>query len=380
MSRILIATLVAVVVVAIGVAAARPKWHELTPDYSYSQFLQDFKKAKPTSDSEYKMREQEFTRSLRKVFAHNIGNAKSSYKKGINHMSDWTDAERTGLRGGRAGSMAHIAAELHKKPYVSTHQIQAGRTIPQELDYRQRFPSILTTVKDQGQCGSCWAHGSTEQMETYNAIATDELFVLSQQQVTACAPNPNDCGGTGGCGGSIMQLAWEYVINAGGITQEWNYPYTAYNGNTGTCESPLPPTYVKLTGYKVVTPNSQNAVLDALVGTGPLSVNVDASSWSDYEGGIFDGCHYAQNISIDHVVQLVGYGHDFGLGKSYWLIRNSWSASYGEQGFIRILKTEKAECGTNVNPQDGVACKGSPPTQYVCGECGILFSTGYPVV
>jgi cathepsin L len=211
-------------------------------------------------------------------------------------------------------------------------------------------------------------------------LATGELFTLSQQQLVACAPNTDDCGGWGGCLGSIPELAYAYVHTSGGMTQEWNFPYISYAGKTnGTCPAVITPTFVTVAGYTKLAANSQPAVEQALFERGPLAVNVDASQWQAYAGGIYDGCNYAKNISIDHVVQLVGYGYDQGLNKAYWIVRNSWSPAWGEAGFIRLQRDLGAvQCGMNVNPQDGVACNGQTAPQYVCGQCGILFDTSFP--
>lgn len=241
------------------------------------------------------------------------------------------------------------------------------------------MPSIFSSIKDQGNCGSCWAHASTENLESMWALKTGQLYTLSQQEITACAPNPNDCGGFGGCMGSTAELAYAYVSTAG-IAQEWTYPYTAYNGTTGTCraKADITPTNVQVNGYTAIASNDQDAVMDALARVGPLAINVDASTWGSYGLGIYDGCHY--NISIDHVVQLVGYGHDDGLNADYWIVRNSWSPAWGENGYIRLMRHATPTCGWDVDPQDGTACKGSPAQLWACGQCGVLFDALYPNV
>eukprot|EP00331_Platyophrya_macrostoma_P012572 CAMPEP_0176431652 /NCGR_PEP_ID=MMETSP0127-20121128/14928_1 /TAXON_ID=938130 /ORGANISM="Platyophrya macrostoma, Strain WH" /LENGTH=369 /DNA_ID=CAMNT_0017813677 /DNA_START=43 /DNA_END=1152 /DNA_ORIENTATION=- len=362
--------LITVAICAAVVLGAHPKAHQLN-GYTFEQYVRDFGK-KYASAKEYEMRKVVFEKKLAVVQAHNAGS--HSYKKGINHMSDWTHEEFLRTNGGRPRAMAHLADKSKQRAFVARDV-----PLPPSIDYRNRIPAVLTAVKDQGDCGSCWAHGSTEQMETYWALATNELYVASQQQVTACAPNPQQCGGTGGCLGSTAELAFEYVINSGGLTQEWEYPYTAYNGTTGQCLGTSDPR-IKLTGYVKLNSNDQDAVMNALAFTGPLAINVDASSWSDYESGVFSGCNYANNITIDHVVQLVGYGTDDGLGLDYWVVRNSWSPIYGESGFIRVLRTATPACGWDVDAQQGYACADQPTQLWVCGECGILGDTSYPIV
>jgi len=118
--------------------------------------------------------------------------------------------------------------------------------------------------------------------------------------------------------------------------------------------------------------------MNAVAQTGPIAVSVDASAWSAYHSGIFDGCNQ-KKPDIDHAVTLVGYGVD--NGQSYWLIRNSWSASWGENGYIRLARSssEEQKCGTDTTPCNGSACAGTCDTPVnVCGTCGVLYDSSYP--
>eukprot|EP00758_Cryptobia_borreli_P017522 Tbor_TRINITY_DN6199_c4_g1::TRINITY_DN6199_c4_g1_i2::g.22835::m.22835/K01365/CTSL; cathepsin L len=172
----------------------------------------------------------------------------------------------------------------------------------------------------QQQQQRCWAHGAVEAIESMHAIKTGNLFVLSTQQVTSCTPSPNQSGDSGGCAGSYAELAYKYVQSIGGITQEWQYGYTSYTGNTGNC-SLLPYTFkVGVVNYVKLPENDQEAVTEHISNVGVLAVNVDASNWQHYASGVFDGCDYNKSINIDHVVQMVGYGIDYVSGKKYWLI------------------------------------------------------------
>jgi cathepsin L len=377
MRAVTLVTLAAIM--AAAVTAKKPvELHEVER-YSFDEYVKDYKKTYKQGTEEYVKRRAVFEDKKKRVLLHNADPVASrNYKKGINHLSDKSDEEFQRRLGGRPRAMTATRESLKRSKYYKEH-LKSGLPIPDSVDWRLRLPSIFTGIKDQGDCGSCWAHASTENLESHWALRTGQLFTLSQQEITACTPNPDQCGGTGGCLGSIAELAYKYVADAG-IAQEWTYPYTAYTGTTGTCISNFTQTDVTVTGYTAVTPNDQDAVMDAIAFNGPLAINVDASEWSDYAGGIYDGCNYAKNISIDHVVQLVGYGYDAGLGKSYWIVRNSWSPAWGELGYIRLIRNAVPECGWDVDPQDGTACKGSPPQLHVCGQCGILFDTVYPTV
>jgi cathepsin L len=120
--------------------------------------------------------------------------------------------------------------------------------------------------------------------------------------------------------------------------------------------------------------------LDAIATKGPIAINVDASTWHAYAGGIFNGCNQA-SPDINHVVVAVGYGQD-SEGNKYWLVRNSWSPAWGEQGYIKLARFDNDEelCGVDVVPQDGVECKDTANVPVkVCGTCGAIYDSSYPI-
>merc|ERR1712032_1098164 len=165
------------------------------------------------------------------------------------------------------------------------------------------------------------------------------------------------------------------------MTTEWMIPYSSHAGvSNGKCNwnASNTPSLVTVSGYRKLPANNYQAVMDALAKVGPLAVNVQAGTWSDYEGGVFDGCANRSNIDIDHVVQLVGYGTDE-KGGDYWLVRNSWDVTWGEAGYIRLKRSSSPRCGDDITPLDGTGCAGGEPKQHVCGTCGILFDVSYPV-
>jgi len=370
--RCVAAVAVAVVLFAafVTVDARRPpRAHELTAAYSFEQYAHDFNK-RYTEPKEHARRAALFQASLATVLEHN--SKRSTYKRGVNRFSDWSEAELQSLRGARPHA-------THKSKYASEYVPKLNKAPNASVDYRTSFPPVVSAVKDQGQCGDCWAHAVTEAIESSYALATGQLFVLSQQQVTSCTKAAGTCYS---CNGSFQQLGFEYVVE-NGITEEWIYPFESYNGTSITCKAdpyistPIN-TIVNVTGYVLVGPNSQNAMVQALNELGPLSILVDASSWSSYESGIFDGCDYSQNITLDHAVQVVGYGSD--SGNDYWIVRNSWAPSWGENGFIRLTKPAVAQCGWNQGAAYVTDCYGSGPSAtWACGQCGILFGSAFPL-
>ena len=363
--QLLVATIVAVLA---AMALARPKWNELE-GYTFDKYVKDFSKEHKRGTPEYARREGLFVQALREVREHNAKGL--SWKKGINKFSDWTEGEKAALR----GNVMSMKKTTSSRPERLHERI--GGPLPRFVDWRNTQPAVLTAVKDQGQCGSCWAHAATEAIETHIAIATGELFTLSQQQITSCTPNPQECGGTGGCNGAIAELAIDYIKEKG-IQQEWTMGYTSYFGDSGVCPTAIKNVVANVSGYTKVNHNDADAVADALAHAGPLAISVDASHWSDYESGIFSGCDYAKNISMDHAVMAVGYGHDYALNQDYWIVRNSWSPAWGEAGYIRLHKAASAQCGWNVDPANGDGCKGQTAPEWACGMCGIAYDTLYP--
>jgi len=201
---------------------------------------------------------------------------------------------------------------------------------------------------------------------------------LSEQQILDCTPNPQQCGGTGGCEGGTAELAYARIMELGGLTTEALYPYVSGAGRDYKCKNPIPAPAAKVQNYTKLPENEYLPLVTAVATIGPIAISVDAGAWGRYSSGVFDGCNQ-KNPDIDHAVVLVGYGTDPKLG-DYWLVRNSWGASWGESGYIRLKKSETVTCGTDLHPEDGSGCKGGPATVQVCGTCGILYDTCYPIV
>jgi len=333
----------------------------------FARFKEQYGKVYKTRSEQFR-RASIFAQSLKKIEEHNKSGA--SWTMGINEFSDLTAEEfETIYTGG-----------YKKMPMVSGDARQAKKSLdlPAAVDWR----NVTSAVKNQGQCGSCWAFATTEMIESYYAIETGSMLGLSAQQVTSCTPNPLTCGGTGGCQGSIPQLGYTYVQLFGHQTEE-DYPYTSgttmATGDCGYDYTNSPPA-VGLSGYNTLPANDQAAVMTHLAEVGPLAVAVYASGWSSYSGGVFTGCSFDSNIALNHAVQLVGYGTDETDG-DYWLVRNSWGSGWGEGGYIKLQRQSEAQCGTDSTPLDGSACVGGPGSdeQYVCGQCGVLFDTSYPL-
>lgn len=304
-----------------------------------------------------------------------------NYHPGMNKFSVMTPQEMRAFKGRSKGAhQNHVPKNLMAQPEDVVANMKPVNELPKSVDWRNS--GIVTAVKNQGMCGSCWAFASTSVIESSLAKETGLLFDLSTQQTAMCSPNPEKCGGTGGCAGATAEIAFDYYANSQGIFEEWAYSYLSFYGQNMECSLPNKAKPVAgITGYVQLPANNYTALMNAVATVGPIAISVDASNWGSYKGGIFSGCNQA-NPDIDHAVVLVGYGEEVvgDLTQKYWLVRNSWSPAWGEQGYIRIARFDFDEqiCGTDVTPQDGSACEGQTDPVKVCGVCGILFDSSYP--
>jgi len=327
--------------------------------------------------AEFAQRKALFMQRVEEVIAHN-SNPKKSYTKGFNKFSAMTSVEMKTSLTGAIPEM--LGSHTPKNAKASGLVMKDVKDLPTSVDWRQK--GVVTPVKDQGHCGSCWAFSTTESLEAHIAIETGLLFDLSPQQIASCVDNVEQCGGVGGCMGGMPQVAFDSIANAQqGITQEFEYPYVSYQGEDFECKTltnstSTPTAVATIEGYVQVTPNSYEELMNAVAQAGPVSIVLDASTWSSYESGVFDGCDY-DNIELDHAVQVVGYGECEEHGK-YWLVRNSWSPAWGEGGYIKLKRSDddSNKCDHTMN---GGRCKGDPIKADACGTCGILYSPSYPV-
>ncbi|XP_074308037.1 low-temperature-induced cysteine proteinase-like [Silene latifolia] len=253
---------------------------------------------------------------------------RSGHMVGLNRFADLSNEEfkemylRKVRRPVRLGNRKHTWRSL-----VSTCNA------PVSLDWRKK--GMVTPVKDQGSCGSCWAFSSTGAMEGINAINNGELISLSEQELVDCDSSNQ------GCNGGYMDYAFEWVINNGGIDTETAYPYT---GIGAMCNSNKErKRVVSIDGYEDVE-EADSALLCATVNQ-PLSVAIHASSldFQLYTRGIYEGDCSSNPDDIDHAVLIVGYGSEG--DKDYWIVKNSWGTSWGMEGYIYITRNTNLPYG-----------------------------------
>jgi len=269
------------------------------------------------------------------VEAHNKGN--NTYTVELNKFADLTTGEYKNIYLGYKPELARgnkrIAKTLSELPMPSTYPSGS-------LDWTQL--GAVTGVKDQGQCGSCWAFSTTGSMEGVIEIEYGHLTSLSEQELVDCSSSY----GNMGCNGGLMDNAFKYA-EANGLCTEAAYPYTSgTSGKAGTCKktSCTMSANTKLTSYTDVT-HTENA-LGAATDIEPVSVAIEAdqAGFQLYQSGVFSGV-CGQNL--DHGVLVVGYGNS---GTTpYWKVKNSWGTSWGMQGYILIIRNQD-ECGIANEP------------------------------
>eukprot|EP01062_Namystynia_karyoxenos_P018154 TRINITY_DN1674_c0_g1_i2.p2 TRINITY_DN1674_c0_g1~~TRINITY_DN1674_c0_g1_i2.p2 ORF type:complete len:397 (+),score=142.35 TRINITY_DN1674_c0_g1_i2:79-1191(+) len=360
------AALATALAAAPSAAYLRTSWRDLAanPSYSFADYVSEY--GKQYGAAEYQLRERIFARALAEIRRHNADESQP-YRMGLNAFTDVAPEEMQPMKG------LHRGMRFASPPPAGGVQGADLASLPKEVDWRKKQPAVVTPPKNQGGCGSCWAFASTETVESAVAIATGKLFTLAPQELVSCAPNPQDCGGTGGCQGATEPVAFQYVAKVG-MTTEANY---GYKGVTGSCDqSKVKKAVVGITNYTRLPTNDYAALMHAVATVGPIAISLDAS-WGAYEEGVFTG---SCGTTIDHAVQLVGYGTDQKSGLDYWLVRNSWGGSWGESGYIRMRRfgAGKEPCGTDRSPGSGNGCKGGPKTIQVCGQCGMLSDSSYP--
>lgn len=255
--------------------------------------------------------------------------AEKGYKLAINLFADMTGEEFSSHYGGLAGKPIATITDVHS---------YSGAALPDTVDWTSK--GAVTPVKDQAQCGSCWAFSSTGALEGAWQIATGKLISLSEQQLVDCAKFR---WGNHACSGGLQPHAFNYAKQAAMCT-EAEYAYTGHNSLFTPCKASACKTpglaLGAVTGYKNVD-GTEQALMEALAQQ-PVSVSIEADQdvFHLYKSGIIQGT--GCGTTLDHAVLAVGYGTDG--DKKYWKVKNSWTTKWGEQGYVRIIRGTD-ECG-----------------------------------
>lgn len=295
------------------------------------------------SATERDYRESMYDRNVRKIAKHN--SKTHTWTMAVNQFADMPKREfmEKYLTYGY-----NNATHLRQKNYNWSLLNGNYTALPTSVDWTTK--GAVTPVKDQGQCGSCWAFSATGALEGAWFVKRKALANLSEQQLVDCSTAE----GNQGCNGGLMDYAFQYAM-ANGLTTEAAYPYTATGPNA--CKAKGLPVAVKATGFTDVPTNSQLALMTAVVQQ-PVAVAIEAdeNAFQFYSSGVLTKpC----GTNLDHGVLLVGYGTD-ATGLDYYKVKNSWGLGWGEKGYVLLGR------GPSYNGKQG--------------QCGIQIDPSYPVV
>jgi len=241
----------------------------------------------------------------------------ATWVAGVTQFSDLTPAEFR-----RAVHLIKRTEPLGPSTYPSINVTD----IPTSIDWRTK--NVVSQVKDQGNCGSCWAFSTTGAVESAHAIKTGKLVELSEQQLVDCIHNLD------GCNGGIPSWAMAYVRYNGGQDTEESYPYKARDGQCQFSSSTVGATISDMVN---ITQDEQG-LLQAVGTVGPVSIAFDVENdFANYKSGVYssDECS-SDPMSMNHAVLVVGY--DTVDGKDYWIVKNSWGTSFGIEGYFWIQR------------------------------------------
>jgi len=292
---------------------------------TFFEFMQTYNKAYPAD--EIAMRRVIFNENLRVIEETNAMNL--SYTLGVNEYSDLTWQEF---------SSQFLMAPQHCSATEGNYRVQGvGAQADPSIDWRTK--GVVTPVKNQGSCGSCWAFGTTGAVESHWALSSGALMSLSEQQLVDCA----GAFGNMGCNGGLPSQAFEYIKYVGGIEKGDDYRYT---GRDGSCKFQVGRVAAKVTGEVNITEGAETDLFDAVTNAGPVAIAFQVvSDFQSYRSGVYDSTRCKKGpLDVNHAVLVVGYNTDASSGKPYWIVKNSWGTSFGIGGYFYMVRN-KNMCG-----------------------------------
>ena len=311
-------------IASIGLAVASASFIEQQTELNklFASYVAKYNKSYGTVE-EYMFRQKMFANNHAEIERHNSLN--NSATLGHNFMSDWTEEEYNTMLG-------YMPATIDAEPVVLENV-----EIPATVDWRSL--ASMKVVKNQGQCGSCWAFSTIGSVESHTEIMNGEYHSLSEQQLVDCSPY------TLGCEGGNYFFAFDY-LHQKGSESETAYPYKAADDNCVYDASKVVNKHVS--SYNFVTP-FDTAQLRAHIAQGPVSIAIEADQmvFQFYTTGVIDikDC----GTSLDHAVLAIGYGTED--GKDYILVRNSWGPTWGDHGTVKLAHDDKnVACGASTEP------------------------------
>ena len=297
---------------------------------TFQRFIKKYNK-KYSSMTEFLARYNAFRLNIVKL----TENGPETFKTGVTKFSDLTPQEF---------AKTYLNLNFDAYAFMNFKPVHAKVTndvAPDAFDWRDK--GVVSPVKDQGSCGSCWSFATVANLEGLYAQKKGVIKTFSEQFLVDCDTEDS------GCNGGLMELAFEWLKQNGGFMYEEDYPYA---NKKGTCKQDSSKFVdMKVTGYvklgdtgETFAPVDEGEMKEFLYQTGPLAIALNANTLQFYSGGIVDSASWICSTSgINHAVTLVGYGTD---SKDYWIVKNSWGKNWGENGYFRIARG-KSTCGIN---------------------------------
>jgi KDEL-tailed cysteine endopeptidase len=316
--------------------------------------------AKAYEGAEHAAKFAVFQANVELIKAHNklYETGEETFHMAVNQFADLTSTEFAKMVNGYRADLRNNNLKTGANNTVGLKCTHRNITVvPESVDWRTK--GAVTEVKNQGQCGSCWAFSTTGAIEGAWKVSGNPLLSVSEEELVQC-----DKGKDQGCNGGIMENAYDWVIKNGGITSEDLYPYTSGTGIDGLCQKKK--VLVKkahISDYCDLNHDDEKDLEKALVQQ-PVAVAIEAdqTSFQFYHGGILSAMKCG--VKLDHGVLAVGYGVDPTTKMKYWIVKNSWGGMWGDKGYIMMEK----------EPKKG---KGKKPPH---SACGIAKAASYPVI
>ncbi|KFM62807.1 Cathepsin L, partial [Stegodyphus mimosarum] len=296
----------------------------------WKAFKLEFKKLYEEAEDAFRMKV--FMENKHKIAQHNqlYSKGKKSYGLAMNKFGDLLHHEFVQTMNGFKRNYQDVISN------GSTYLSPANVVLPDYVNWTEK--GYVTPVKDQGQCGSCWSFSATGALEGQHFRKTGKLVSLSEQNLIDCSTKY----GNEGCNGGLMDQAFEYIEYNHGIDTEESYPYRAKQGRCHYKKSHRGATD---TGYVDIPSGDETKLMEAVATVGPVSVAIDASheSFQFYSHGVYNEVE-CDSKNLDHGVLVVGYGTTED-GEDYWLVKNSWGTTWGDQGYIKMSRNKNNQCG-----------------------------------
>lgn len=341
----------------------------INPEAAFDLWLSMYDKKYAKDPKERSKRLTIFEDNARLVAAHNAVPS-ATFSMALNEFADLTFEEFAAFRLGFNASLKNPENMLARPfRYGSVEEDQ----LPAKVDWRSK--GVVTSVKNQGMCGSCWSFSATGAIEGINALRTGKLVSLSEQQLVSCDRDKDY-----GCGGGFMDNAFEYVVKNGGLDTEDDYGYWGFGLPCQSRREHDRPAVV-IDGYEDVPPNDASALKKALAHQ-PVSVAICASpALQFYESGVVSDNACCQELN--HGVLAVGYAEGKatnGDAPPHWIIKNSWGHNWGEDGYFRLTKeSSNREGACGILKASSYPTKESNSNPEIPEVCGIFGFTECPL-